>query len=234
MRLLESNAPRRRARAGTAASIALHAALIAVAVVATTHAAESPGDRPIVEHPIVWAAPPVQPPGAGRTATGKGATAGRPVIATPAPTAPTFSPPSVPTVDELPPVGTIVDPSRGVGDTFTSGLHAGDGAATHDVPDGAPRSANAVDRAAVPITSARPRYPETLRATGIEGRTLVRFVVDTLGRVEPGSATVVSTTHPAFAASALAVIPGLRFRPAEAGGRHVRQLAELPFEFVLR
>jgi protein TonB len=86
----------------------------------------------------------------------------------------------------------------------------------------------------LPISTPRPRYPEPLRAAGIEGRAVLRFVVDTLGRVEGGSATVVQATHPAFGDAALAALPAMRFRPAEAGGRRVRQLVELPIDFVLK
>lgn len=46
--------------------------------------------------------------------------------------------------------------------------------------------------------------------------------------------TVVSSSHDLFAASARAALPALRFSPAEAGGRRVRQLVELPFAFELR
>lgn len=63
-----------------------------------------------------------------------------------------------------------------------------------------------------------------LAAARVAGRASVRFVVDTLGRVEPGSVTVVEADHPAFAASAVAAIERARFRPARIGSRAVRQL----------
>ena len=62
---------------------------------------------------------------------------------------------------------------------------------------------------------------------------LVRFVVDTTGRVERGSVQVVSSSNELFTASVRSALPSLRFRPASAGGRLVRQLVELPFEFAL-
>jgi protein TonB len=52
--------------------------------------------------------------------------------------------------------------------------------------------------------------------------------------VERGTVRVVDATHPAFGEAARAAVAAMRFRPAEVGGRPVRQLVELPFEFRLR
>jgi periplasmic protein TonB len=79
----------------------------------------------------------------------------------------------------------------------------------------------------------RPQYPERLRAAGVTGRVVVRLVVDTLGRVEPASVAIRESAHDLFAQAVRAVIPSLRFVPAEAGGRRVRMLVDLPFEFRL-
>jgi protein TonB len=58
-------------------------------------------------------------------------------------------------------------------------------------------------------------------------------VVDTLGRVEAQSIVIREAAHDLFATAVRAVLPALRFRPAEAGGHRVRMLVELPFEFRL-
>ena len=164
-----------------------------------------------------------------------------------APTGATPSAPSVPTAPSLPAVDVLpdvipppatVDPLRGLGESFDRGLRGvtreGAGRSGRGIPVGdAPLDARYVDRAAVPLGTLRPRYPEMLRAQGVGGRAVVRFVVDTLGRVEPGSVELVSATHPAFGEAALRAVPSFRFRPAEAGGRRVRQLVQLPFEFVI-
>ena len=62
---------------------------------------------------------------------------------------------------------------------------------------------------------------------------LVEFVVDTLGRVEPGSLQVLQSEHELFTSSVREVAPRLRFMAAEARGRKVRQLVRLPFRFDL-
>ena len=79
-----------------------------------------------------------------------------------------------------------------------------------------------------------PRYPEMLRAGAVQGRVVARFVVDTLGRVEPPSVEFPEASHLQFAEAVRQVLPRLRFRPAEAGGRRVRQLVQQEFRFALR
>lgn len=81
------------------------------------------------------------------------------------------------------------------------------------------------------------RYPAALRTAeggGITGDVLAQFVVDTTGRVDPATAKVLRSTHPAFTAAILAVLPALAFHPARAGGRAVKQLVQLPFRFTPR
>ena len=76
-----------------------------------------------------------------------------------------------------------------------------------------------------------PRYPDLLREAGIEGHVLVRAIVDTLGRAEPGSIHAVASTHSGFEAAAVACVRQARFRPARVGGRAVRVLVEIPVDF---
>jgi protein TonB len=99
--------------------------------------------------------------------------------------------------------------------------------------DGAPATLATVDRPAALLSPPRPRYPETLRAAGVTGRVVVRLVVDTLGRVELASISVRASSHDLFTDAVRAVLPALRFSSAEAGGRKVRMLVDLPFEFRL-
>ena len=79
-----------------------------------------------------------------------------------------------------------------------------------------------------------PRYPESLRRAGIDGTVLVRFVVDTAGRVDPGSIEIVRSTHDAFTASVRESVLKLRFFPAVAGKAKVPARAMMPFQFTLR
>jgi len=81
------------------------------------------------------------------------------------------------------------------------------------------------------ITPAKPRYPELLRQAGVDGRVLVRFVVDTLGRIDPTSVQILSSTHDQFTRAVRDALSGFRFRPAESNGKRIPALAEMPFEF---
>jgi protein TonB len=83
------------------------------------------------------------------------------------------------------------------------------------------------------IVSAKPRYPEALRRAAVDGRVLVRFVVDTSGRVDMMSVQLVASTHALFTAAVRDVLPTFRFKPSEVGGRRVASLVEMPFEFSI-
>jgi hypothetical protein len=72
--------------------------------------------------------------------------------------------------------------------------------------------------------SAKPRYPDDAsegdrRVTEVG----VRFIVDTAGRVEDSSVTLLPDVPPRIAAAARAVAAGWRYRPANWGGIPVRQ-----------
>lgn len=79
--------------------------------------------------------------------------------------------------------------------------------------------------------SAAPAYPSLLKARGVEGRAVVRFVVDTNGRADVTSFQLIEASHPLFAASVRDALPGMKFRPATIGPKKVRQLVEQPFIF---
>jgi protein TonB len=81
--------------------------------------------------------------------------------------------------------------------------------------------------------SAPPRYPETLRAAGIEGKVIVEFVVDEQGGVVEGSVRVVHSDNALFEYAARVALGRMRFIPAEVGGKKVKQLVQMPFVFTL-
>jgi protein TonB len=72
-----------------------------------------------------------------------------------------------------------------------------------------------------------------LRASGIEGQVVVQFVVDTAGAVESGSMRILGSTNDLFVSAVRTALRSARFRPAEAGGRKVRQRVQQAFTFVL-
>ncbi len=78
-----------------------------------------------------------------------------------------------------------------------------------------------------------PRYPDSLRVKGVQGEVLVEFTVDTTGHADVATFTVVESSHPLFADAVREALPLMRFTPAVAHGRHVRQLVRLPMKFKL-
>lgn len=76
-------------------------------------------------------------------------------------------------------------------------------------------------------------YPPLLREAGVTGQAQLQLVVDAEGRVEPGSVTVVSATHPGFEEPSLRAAERFRFNPARIGGRGVRVVITLPITWTL-
>ena len=83
------------------------------------------------------------------------------------------------------------------------------------------------------ISSAKPRYPDALRSANVAGRVLVRFTVDTAGRIDQSTVEVLGSTNDLFSEAVKRVLPSFRFRPAEINGIRVRSVAEMPFEFAV-
>ena len=102
------------------------------------------------------------------------------------------------------------------------------------VPAGDPWPEPLVQEAPLLLTAPIPAYPTRLREAGIQGQVIIEAVVDTLGRVEPGSIRVVSSDHADFEAPATASIRASLFRPARVFGRGVRVLVRVPVAFRLR
>lgn len=233
MRLIESQAERDRRPGGAATSVVFHAAMIVAAVVGTARA--DGGVRIIEPAPgkVIYMAPrPVE-----RTPTTRGPAApGRPT----GPSAPgvTISPPTT-IVDGIPPVDVRIGDALARNEPVTIGGGAssnlggfeqggGGGSAGADgVWDGPTVEIPVVPDARNPI----PTYPEPLRQAGIAGRVLAEFVVDSTGRVRPGSVLVVESSHPQFTASVQRTVPSLRFAPARVRGAKVAQRVRMPFEF---
>ncbi|MHB1310745.1 MAG: energy transducer TonB [Gemmatimonadaceae bacterium] len=87
--------------------------------------------------------------------------------------------------------------------------------------------------AAFDPTSAAPEYPESMVRYHVEGRVVLRFVVDSTGLIDMATARVISATHPLFAKAVLDAMPKMRYRPARIGERAVRLLVEQAFSFKL-
>jgi TonB family protein len=102
-------------------------------------------------------------------------------------------------------------------------------------PAGTPWHATDVERMAVPFDdNPRPRYPFSLLSMGMEGNVVVQFVVDSTGAPDMRSLRVLRSTHQLFTRAVRAVLPKLRFLPAEVAGARVDVLVEQPFQFSVR
>jgi protein TonB len=89
--------------------------------------------------------------------------------------------------------------------------------------------------AAPPVALERvlPRYPPQARARGLEGRVLLRAIIDRLGHVEPE--VEVRESIAMLDAAAIEALRRWRFSPGrDAGGDTVRVLVEVPMRFQLR
>ncbi len=74
-------------------------------------------------------------------------------------------------------------------------------------------------------------FPVIMLDAGINGRVVMEFVIDTLGRVEARSIRILEQTNPAFGQAAREGVVQARFEPARFGDRPVRQLSRLPVAF---
>lgn len=230
--LLESRARRQRRAGGMALSIATHLAIIG-AVTATSVHATRPARDPIVPvhlEPPARPAPPREPEHLSRAAA-HAASRGTQGIVVERIHISADIPTTLPIADVL---------SRPMPDyeTTTPGTPTGSATGPRSILDGERTSDDTDWRGSELlmriVTSATPRYPESLRQAGLDGRVLVRFVVDTVGRVDMNSVQVLESTHDLFTRAVRDVLGGFRFRPAEVRGRRVRAMAEMPFEFQIR
>lgn len=203
-----------------AASLTLHAGLIALAVWSTQRPPIAPATPR--EHTTIFylpdrvpAAPPPQPapavpPGTWRIPAPPG------VIPLTLPTlvpAPAPDWPTAPSglIPEIPgPVAPPPSPAEGLVDI------------------------RVVEEPPVLLSHPVPRYPDILRQAGIEGRVIVEAVIDTTGHAERDGLRIVSSSHALFAPEASALVLGSRYRPARFGGRAVRVRILVPVAFALR
>src|SRR2546421_5433108 len=91
-----------------------------------------------------------------------------------------------------------------------------------------------VDERPVFLSGPPLRYPPLLRQAGIEGRVLVRAIIDTTGRADPASAQVIDSPHPGFNEAARNALLQARFRGGRFRGRAVRVVITFPVDFRAR
>jgi protein TonB len=223
-RLLESRFKPERSVSGTIASVTGHTALVAAALYATAQTHNSPRISEHLEHAYYVApshpAPVISPTPstpAGHVATHRSIFVDVKI--------PEMSPLLI---DAGPPI--VARPGdfvRQQGNAF------GDPGTPAVSPDGAFRAEQVDKQVGVVPGSSPPRYPESLRAAGVEGQVIAVFVVDEQGRAEAESVRFLNSDNELFEREVRAALRAMRFIPAEAGGKKVRQLVQMPFVFKL-
>ena len=223
-RLLESKANPDRSAGGAVASVAAHTALIGLAIYATAHARVVAAPLAQVIRPVYFApsrVPALSPPAPGSRSNSVNH---RLVFVSPTVSI------ALPSVDI--PLTTV-----GAGDFHRDPVGGsasfGDESTIREGNYATFRAEQVEKQVSLIAGSASPRYPEALRIAGVEGRVVAQFVVDDEGRVEERTIKLVRSDNPLFDEAVRSTLGGMRFAPAEIGGRKVRQLVEMPFVFAL-
>ena len=223
--LLESRGRKPRSVGGTLVSLAAHAGIIVVAIHATLHAGQPTEPQP--DKVVFSAEPVVKPTVATRTSSHNDVA--------PAPTGVLTLKDVVNIPDQLPDVDMSARPTNSDDWLGKSGPVGRSIGAIGTAPlRGGVYIASQVDEPVIAAPgSVGPRYPDVLRAAGVQGQVVVTFVVDTTGRVVPSSLVILNSTSDLFGAAVRAALPGMRFIPAKADGRKVKQLVQQPFVFTI-
>ncbi len=87
-----------------------------------------------------------------------------------------------------------------------------------------------LDQAPALLHQPPPKFPVTLRARAMEGSVIVKYFVDTMGKVRLPS--VISATDPEFGVAALDAIRQWRYEPPRIDGRPVVALERHSFHFT--
>jgi TonB family protein len=221
LRLIESKRKRssRRVFGVGMMSLAIHSALIAGVVYATLHAAPSE-DHVRMDTTVVLLAPQEQQkPAEAPLVQLVDALRGFQTVAVPA---------EIPT--DIPPVDLQqrFDPK----DYSGSGVEGGH--ANGLVTSGNEVYAEAlVEERPALLSAPPPLYPTLLKQAGIQGRVMLRAVIDTTGRVEPLSVRIMKSPNPAFDQPTKDWVLKALFRPARLHGRGVRVFINLPVDYSL-
>lgn len=233
--LLESHARRPQRWGGMALSVSAHLAIISAVTAATVRGTPVVRER-ITPVALRVAPSPARAPVRRRASKSASGSARSTLPMLRAPTAPVLRIP-LPNLSEPTLPAAIVGAREPVDPTLI-GIGAGSASSgPRSIIDGAGDPSGGEWRGSELlmriVTSSTPRYPLALRQAGIEGRVLVRFVVDSSGRIDARSVQVLQSTHELFTRAVRDALAGFRFRPAEMGRRRVSALAEMPFEFRL-
>jgi len=81
------------------------------------------------------------------------------------------------------------------------------------------------------VSMPQPAYPEAMRGAGIEGRVVLKALVNTHGRVVPSSILVLRTTNVEFSTPAILALSAARFRPARLAGARIDAWITIAVDF---
>jgi periplasmic protein TonB len=229
--LIESKAKRQRRAGGAVLSVAAHLAIVGVVAATAVHGT-TPTKEPVKATFIHFVPPVARTPLVRTPPASASAAPSRAVIADLLPriSVPIIVPKSLPPIDASNgfSLDSITAPLMlGGGSGVSRGLTFGD-----DQPAGG-GAWKGNELLMHILTPARPRYPESLRQAGVDGRVVVRFTVDTTGCVDMATVQIVTSTHDLFTRAVREALERFRFKPAEVQGRRVAALAEMPFEFQI-
>lgn len=115
-----------------------------------------------------------------------------------------------------------------------SGVGVEGGVASGIVPTGDVFSVDVVQEKPERLAGPLPVYPPLLQQAGIEGTVMVQAIIDTMGRVEPGSLKITQTANPGFNESAKTSVLKTLFRPARVYGKAVRVLIQIPIMYSIK
>ena len=231
--LIESKRKKQKSLGQSFLSVVIHAVIIFAAVKATSGAAEQLKqvlqDTTIVflEPPKAPTPPPEQPPPEAVVAANP-PPQGFQVITPPA---------DIPT--EIPPVNLNekFDPrdftGKGVEGGVATGVVGGTGPVT---VEGEVFLAAEVDETPQIADNAAcaPKFPPVMQSAGIPGKVIVQYVVNTDGKVDPGSLKVMSSSHKAFEDPAKEALLRCPFKPGRSHGQPVRVLVQQAISFRLQ
>jgi len=224
--LFESKARKERSPAGVALSAGVHSVLIGAALYATAQARPGPFKSTEIVRPLYF---PPTPAHAVPSRTMSANVTRSPLSQL------RFVPPrieiSVPAVEIPATLSRASDFNSGavLGPAVDGSVHGSPGGIGND-----PFLADQVEKQVfLEPGSKPPRYPEALRAGGVEGRVVALFIVNDRGLVEETSIRILHSDNPLFEDAVRTALGRLRFVPAETGGKKVRQLVQMPFVFTL-
>ncbi|MEX2110802.1 MAG: TonB family protein [Gemmatimonadaceae bacterium] len=260
MRLLESQPEKKqRFAGGTIFSILLHVGLISLAVYATATAGVRKANRDRDEKVnFVAVKEPPPPPEVKKEPPPPKKEAPKPKA--PKPQAPRLprevavAPPKgfqvVPPVINIPTRLPAIDLSRavtkesdfsgkGIAGGTAKGVEGGTGKAGDTGTEAGVKDNTAyfeyqVEKVVALIGGATPEYPSRLRDSGVQGEVIAQFVVGENGRYEGGTLKILQSSDPGFTDAVRRALPGMRFSAAQIGGRKVKQLVQMPFQFNLK